>query len=66
MAYINEPDYREVELEHLSKLSSMGFDYSCSGCGYMYKEMPAEGCEECDSREFSRTTELIRKLELSL
>lgn len=66
MENLSEPYFREIELDHLNKLFHSGFDYSCSECGYMYREKPSEGCEICDSRDFLRTTELIKKIGLDL
>jgi len=65
MVHVNEIDKREVELEHLDKLKGSGYDLSCSGCGYMYRK-PVRICEHCDSKSFTPTTEVIRKLELNL
>ena len=63
---MNEIDWREVEINHLQKLSGSGYDFSCAGCGYMYKQRHSDGCEHCNSKEFLRTTKVIRRLELSL
>jgi len=56
---------RDAELEHLDKLKGSGYDSSCSQCGYMYKEEPKK-CEQCGGVIFSRTSELIKKLELGI
>ena len=53
----------DVELEHLDKLKGSGYDFSCSKCGYMYKEEP-KACEHCEGKIFSETREIIRSLEL--
>ena len=66
MVHVNKVDSRDVELDHLDFLNAVGYNFSCSGCGYMYQEKPLEGCECCDSKLFPRITEVIRKLEFNL
>ena len=65
MVHINEPDLRAVRIDHLQHLEGSGYDFSCDGCGYMYRQKPTK-CDQCGSNEFVHTREIIRKLELNL
>ena len=54
------------ELNHVTELSQRGYDFSCLGCGYMYRKRPIEFCDICDSIDFLTTKELIKKIEFDL
>ncbi|MFH1364976.1 MAG: hypothetical protein ABIH28_00110 [archaeon] len=59
-------DLSEVELEHVKFLRGSGYDFVCSGCNYVYRNKPTEGCAHCKSPSFLNIESVIYNLELGL
>ena len=59
-------DLSDVELEHVKFLRGSGYDFVCSGCNYVYRIKPIEGCDHCRSSSFLSIESVIHNLELGL